>query len=351
MDRTNTKKIKIGNIFIGGTNHILIQSMCNIKTSKIDDVVNQINQCASEGAELMRVSILDYDDAYAIKEIVKRISIPLVADIHFNYKFALLAIENGASKIRINPGNLQKESELIQIIEAAKKYHVAIRIGVNGGSLDEKLFKEYPNKPLYFLLCQSALKYINFFENHNFFDLVISLKTSNIIDTIKAYETFSELSNYPLHIGLTESGFDEIGIIKSVATLSPLILKGIGDTIRISLTNDPLKEIKTCKRLLHDLGLYPNYPTIISCPTCGRTQVDVKSLAIKTYDYLEKNHINKKVAIMGCIVNGIGEGKNSDIGLAGGKNEYIIFKNGKILKTVKEKDALDELFKELDKMK
>ena len=215
----------------------------------------------------------------------------------------------------------------------------------------KKLYEEFPNRPLYFLLCQSALKYINFFENHNFFDLVISLKTSNIIDTIKSYEEFSNLSNYPLHIGLTESGFDEIGIIKSVAALSPLILKGIGNTIRISLTDDPLKEIKTCKRLLHDLGLYPNYPTIISCPTCGRTQVDVKTLAIKTYDYLEKNHINKKVAIMGCIVNGIGEGKNSDIGLAGGKNEYIIFKNGKILKTVKEKDALNELFKELDKMK
>lgn len=351
MERTKTKQVKIGNTFLGGNNHILIQSMCNIKTSKVDEVVKQINDCAIEGAELMRVSILDYDDAYAIKEIVSKINIPLIADIHFNYKFALLAIENGASKIRINPGNLKSEDELIQIIEAAKKHHVAIRIGVNGGSLDEKLYEEFPNKPLYFLLCQSALKYINFFENHNFFDLVISLKTSNIIDTIKAYEEFSNLSNYPLHIGLTESGFDEIGIIKSVAALSPLILEGIGNTIRISLTDDPLKEIKTCKRLLHDLGLYPNYPTIISCPTCGRTQVDVKTLAIKTYDYLEKNHINKKVAIMGCIVNGIGEGKNSDIGLAGGKNEYIIFKDGKILKTVKEKDALNELFKELDKMK
>lgn len=351
MDRTLTKKIQIGDLTMGGDNVVLIQSMCNIKTSHTIDVINQINKCAELGANLMRVSILDNDDADSIKEIVQNIKIPLIADIHFNYKFALKAMDNGAKKIRINPGNLKNEDELIQIIKKAKEKNVAIRIGVNGGSLDTDLINKYPNESRSSLICKSALKYIEFFEKHDFYNLVISLKSSDTFETIECYEKFSEISSYPLHIGLTESGFDEIGIIKSVSALSPLLLKGIGNTIRISLTSDPYKEILTAKRLLHNLGLYPNYPTLISCPTCGRTQVNVKDLAIKTLKYLEDNNINKKVAIMGCIVNGIGEGKNSDIGLAGGKNHYIIFKNGEIIKTVKEQDALTELFKELDKMK
>lgn len=351
MKREETKKIPIGNITIGGENKVLIQSMCNIKTSKTDQIIEQINTCALEGADLMRVSVFDEEDANSLKTIVDNITIPLVADIHFNFKFALAAINSGVQKIRINPGNLKNEDELIQILNAAKEKNVTIRIGVNGGSLDEDIIKEFPNKSRAYMICQSALKYIKLFEKHDFYNIVVSLKTSDALETIEAYKEFSKISNYPLHIGLTESGFDEIGIIKSVSALSPLLLEGIGNTIRISLTSDPIKEIKTCKRLLHDLGLYPNYPTLISCPTCGRTQVDVKSLAIATQEYLEKNHINKKVAIMGCIVNGIGEGKNSDIGLAGGKNKFIIFKNGQIIKTVDEKNALKELFNELDKMK
>lgn len=350
MKRFETKKVYVGNKIIGGSNNVLIQSMCNIKTSKTNEVINQINNCALEGADLMRVSVLDEDDLKSLKVIKENINIPLIADIHFNYKFALGAIENGVDKIRINPGNITNKDELLEIINCAKEKNVAIRIGVNSGSINKNIETKFKNESLSFKICQSALEYIDFFEKNSFDNLVISLKSTDLFETIDSYRYFSKISNYPLHIGMTESGFDEIGIIKSVATLSPLLLEGIGNTIRISLTSDPIKEIKTCKRLLHDLNLYDNYPTLISCPTCGRTLVDVKSLAIKVNQFLEENKINKKVAIMGCVVNGIGEGKNADIGLAGGKDSYIIFKKGKILKTVPEKDALNVLFEEIKKL-
>ena len=233
---------------------------------------------------------------------------------------------------------------------AQQKYNVAIRVGVNGGSLDEDIKKEFPNDKESSLIVKSALKYTKILEDLDFKNIVISLKSTNVFTTIEAYREFSKISDYPLHIGLTESGFDEIGIIRSCAALSPFLLEGIGNTIRISLTSDPYKEVKTCKRLLHDLNLYDNYPTLISCPTCGRCKVNPKPLAIKTLKFLEDNNINLKVAIMGCVVNGIGEGKSADIGLAGGDKSYIIFKNGEILKTVQEENALDELFNEILKM-
>lgn len=345
MGRVNTKKINIGNITIGGENKVLIQSMCNIKTSNINDVIKQINDCAFYGASLMRVSVLDFEDAKAIKEIVKNIKIPLVADIHFNYKLAIEAIKNGAKKIRINPGNLTNLDELKEIIKFAKEYKVAIRIGINSGSLNKKYVGN--DEPEYLNLVNSALDYIKIFEENDFFDIVVSLKSSNPIETFKAYTYFDSISNYPLHIGVTESGFDEVGIIRSVSALSPLLLNGIGDTIRISLSGDPIKEVITCKRLLHDLGLYPNYPTIICCPTCGRCQVDVKPLAKKILDYMEQNNIYKTVAVMGCVVNGIGEGKNADIGLAGGNGFFILFKNGQEIKKVSQDEAFDELIKYL----
>lgn len=347
MNRNETKLVKIGNITCGNDNKVLIQSMCNIKTSHVKKVIKQINECTDLGADMMRVSILDFKDAYAIKEIVNNIKIPLICDIHFNYKFAIIAIKNGASKIRLNPGNLKNENEIKEIVELANKYNVAIRIGVNSGSLDSEIKEKYKDFPLYKQMVFNTLEYIKILEKYNFHNIVISLKSSNLFDTINAYKEFSKISNYPLHIGLTESGFDDIGIIRSVACLSPLLLEGIGNTIRISLTSDPKKEILTCKRLLHDLGLYENYPTLISCPTCGRTMVNVKILAKKTLDFLVNNNINITVAIMGCAVNGICEGKKADIGLAGGKNKYIIFKKGKFYKEVDEKDALNELFKEL----
>ena len=345
--REQTVPVKIGNIQIGGNNSIVIQSMCDIKTSKIDEVSKQINECASLGAQMMRVSVLDKDDALAIKEIKKRISIPLVADIHFDYKLGILAIENGADKIRINPGNIGSDEKLKELIDVAKKYDIAIRIGVNKGSLEKDLIDADLKEEEKLVL--SAKRYIKKFEDYGFTKLVISVKASNALLTIKAYRLMSESTKYPLHIGVTESGYDEIGIIRSVSALSPLILEDIGSTMRISLTHNPQKEIKTCVRLLHDLGLYENYPTIITCPTCGRCMVqDTSKIADEILNYLIKNKKYITVAVMGCIVNGIGEGKSADIGIAGGNGLFQIFSKGKILKTVSEKDVLKELFLLID---
>jgi (E)-4-hydroxy-3-methylbut-2-enyl-diphosphate synthase len=345
INREQTRIVQNNALLFGHSSNILIQSMCDIKTSNTKEIIKEINACAKAGANLMRVSVLDEDDAKAIKIIKKSIKIPLVADIHFNYKLALLAMENGVDKIRINPGNITNTDELKEIIECAKKYDVIIRIGVNSGSLP----KDIEGKTEEEKIVNSALRYIDFFEKNNFYKLVISLKSSNPITTYKAYMMFSSLSDYPTHIGVTESGFDDIGIIRSVAGLAPLLINGIGNTIRISLTKNPLKEIETCKRLLHDLGLFKNYPTIISCPTCGRCEVDnTKELAEKTLKYCIKKRKYITVAIMGCVVNGIGEGKNADIGLAGGNGFFVIFKNGQKIKTVDQNNALSELFKEID---
>ena len=347
--RENTKQFKIGNKIIGGNNKILIQSMCDIKTSNVAEVAKQINECEALGADLMRVSVFDEDDAKAIKEIKKLINIPLVADIHFDYRLGILAIENGADKIRINPGNIGKRENLEKVIETAKKYGVPIRIGVNKGSLEKDL-DENESLSEAEKLVESALRHIKIFEEYDFKNIVISVKASNPLITLDAYRLIAKKCDYPLHIGVTESGYDEIGIIRSVSALAPLILEGIGSTIRISLTHNPQKEIKTYVRLLHDLGLYPNYPTIISCPTCGRCQVhETASLADQTLNYLIEHKKYITVAIMGCIVNGVGEGKNADIGLAGGKDTFILFKKGQIIKNVSQKDALSELFKEIDK--
>lgn len=342
--RELTKKVKIGNITLGGDNKVLIQSMCDIKTSKVNEVIEEINKCASLGASLMRVSILDEEDAYSLKEIKKHINIPLVADIHFSANLAILAMENGADKIRINPTNTKKE-DLIKIINKAKEYNVAIRIGINEGSTtpDGKNIKSIKG------LIELAKSTISFFEDNGFTNLVISIKSSDTLKTIKIYERLAKITSYPLHIGVTESGFDDIGIIRSTIALSNLLIKGIGNTVRISLTKNPELEVLTCKRLLHDLNLYEDYPTIVACPTCGRCKVDnIADISKNITKYLEDNHKNLKVAIMGCIVNGIGEGKNSDIGIAGADHKFIIFKKGKILKTVDEKDLYEELKREIN---
>ena len=343
VKREKTILVKNKTLSFGHSNKVLIQSMCDIKTSNVREVVEQINACEAAGADLMRISILDEADCDAIKIIKQHIHIPLVADIHYNYTFAIKAIENGIDKIRINPGNIRDLVELKEIIYYAKKYDVIIRIGINSGSIE--VGKNEADS-----LVKEALKYEKIFEDNGFNKIVFSLKSSNPLVTYEAYTKFSAVSNYPLHIGVTESGFDEVGIIRSISSLSPLLINGIGNTIRISLTKNPLKEIETCKRLLHDLNLYPDYPTIISCPTCGRCLVNkTKEIAEKTLDYCVKNKKYIKVAIMGCAVNGIGEGKNSDIGLAGSNNEYVVFKDGKIINRIKEKDALKALFAEIDK--
>ena len=350
MRRNQTRKVQIGNIVIGGQNKVVIQSMCNIKTSKVDEVVKQIHLLETLGCELIRVSIMDQDDAEAIKSIKKQIHIPLVGDIHFDYKLALLAMDNGIDKIRINPGNIGSKNNVLKIINKAKEKNVAIRIGVNSGSLDQETLLQNDNKVTARGLVNLAKKYLRIFEDENFYNIVISLKASNILTCIEAYKLAAEEFNYPLHLGITEAGNKEIGLIRSSAGLSPLLLEGIGDTLRISLSDEPKEEIIAAKRLLHDLDLYDNYPTLISCPTCGRTQVDIIKLSNKVSDLLNTVNKNITVAVMGCIVNGPGEASQADIGLAGGKNLYALFKQGKIIKTIKEEDAFKVLEEEIHKL-
>lgn len=348
MKRTNTRQFKIKNTTIGGQNRVLIQSMCKHKTSHVDEIIKEINECAKLGADLMRVSILDEEDAMAIKEIQKGISIPLIADIHFDPRLAILAINNGVDKIRLNPGNIKNEEKIKEIVELAKKKGVVIRVGANSGSVDSSFDEK--DISLSEKLVYSAKKQVEILEKYDFHNIVISLKASNIHETIAAYRLASEIFPYPLHIGITEAGPKDISLIRSVAGLAPILLDGIGDTIRISITGPAQDEVIAAKRLLHDCGLYENYPTFISCPTCGRTQVDCRPLGLKVLKYLEDNNIKLTVAIMGCVVNGPGEGKNADIGVAGGKGEYVIFKKGQIIKKVSEEEVYNTLINEINSL-
>ena len=348
MKRTETKQIKIGRLTIGGKDSVLIQSMCKHKTSNVEEIIKEINECEALGAKLMRVSILDEDDAKAIVAIKKGIKIPLVADIHFDPNLAILAIKNGANKIRLNPGNISDENKIKEIVELAKKKHVAIRVGANSGSVN-KVLDEF-DIPLAHKLILSVKEQVKILEKYDFHDIVISLKASNIKETINAYRLASAIFPYPLHIGITEAGPYDLSVIRSTAGLAPLLLEGIGDTIRISITGDAKDEVIAAKRLLHDCGLYENYPTFISCPTCGRTQVDVNPLGAKVFKYLEDNNIKLTVAVMGCVVNGPGEGKNADVGIAGGKGQYVIFKKGEIIKKVSEDEAYDALINEINSL-
>ena len=347
-NRKDTRPVHIKDIVMGGQDKVLIQSMCNIKTEKVEQVVKQINECAKLGADLMRVSVMDEADAYAIGEIKKQISIPLVADIHFDYRLALIAMRMGVDKVRINPGNIGSFDKIKEVVDLAKEKHIPIRIGVNSGSLDKEVH-DYSTQYTAAKLVESAKKHVKILEDLGFYDIVISLKGGNILETIAAYRLASETFPYPLHLGITEAGFKDIAIIRSAAGLAPLLLEGIGDTIRISISGDPRDEVIAAKRLLHDCGLYPNYPTLVACPTCGRTQVDVPSLAKKVMDYLETINKPIHVAVMGCVVNGPGEAKNADIGIAGGCHEYVIFKKDKVIKKVPEAEAFETLKEEIDK--
>ena len=349
MKRTETRQIKIGNLVLGGQNKVLIQSMCNIKTEKVDEVVKQINECAELGADYMRVSVMDPKDAKAIKDIKASINIPLVADIHFNYELALLAMEAGVDKIRINPGNIGSIENIKKVVDMAKEKGISIRVGVNSGSLDKEIH-DYSTQYTAKALVESAKKHVKILEDLGFYDIAISLKGSNILECIEAYRLASETFPYPLHLGITEAGYKDISLIRSSAGLAPLLLEGIGDTIRISMTEDPKEEVIAAKRLLHDCGLYPNYPTIVACPTCGRTRVNVKEMAEKVMNYLEKIQKPVHVAVMGCVVNGPGEAKNADIGIAGGLNEFVIFKKEEILGRYSEDKVFDVLVQEINKL-
>ena len=350
VTREETKRIKIGNITIGGSKKVLIQSMCNIKTSKVDEVAKQINECAVLGADLMRVSVLDMEDARAIKEIVAKISIPLIADIHFDYKLAIESINSGASAVRLNPGNIGSEENVKKVVDLCIAKNIPIRIGVNSGSIDKNVNNDTSIVKAKELV-ESAARTVAILEKYDFHNIVISLKGSHVLETIEAYKLAAERFDYPLHLGITEAGPKDIGLIRSTAGLAPILLNGIGDTIRISLSDEPQEEVRACRRLLKDLEIREDYPKLISCPTCGRTQVNLVPLARQVLKYLEDNHINKTVAVMGCIVNGPGEAKRADIGCAGGKGQWVIFKKEEIIKTVPDSEIFAELVKEIEKIK
>ncbi|MCD8194922.1 MAG: flavodoxin-dependent (E)-4-hydroxy-3-methylbut-2-enyl-diphosphate synthase [Coprobacillus sp.] len=347
ITRDKTRQIKVGNLTLGGQNKVLIQSMCTVKTEHIDEVVKELEECQKLGADLMRLAVIDRKDAEALKEIKKRVSIPLVADIQFDPKMALLSLEYGADAVRINPGNL-KESDILEIGKAAKEKGIPLRIGLNGGSIEKECDIEGLSEVD--KLLKSCQKCVGLLESIGFYDICISIKCSSVKETIQAYERVAKDFNYPLHLGLTEAGIKDVSLIRSSAALSKLLLEGLGDTIRVSITGSCKDEIIAAKELLHDLDLYPDYPTLISCPTCGRTEVDVIGLSKQVYDLLQEINKPITVAVMGCVVNGPGEAKNADIGLTGNKDEYIIFKKDKIIRRVKEKDALNALREEILKL-
>ncbi|WP_295137685.1 flavodoxin-dependent (E)-4-hydroxy-3-methylbut-2-enyl-diphosphate synthase [uncultured Catenibacterium sp.] len=349
MLREETRSVQVGNLTIGGNNHVVIQSMCNTKTKNVEATIKQINALEQAGCELVRVAVFDKEDAYAIKEIKKGIHIPLVADIHFDYKLALIAIESGIDKVRINPGNIGSIEKVKAVVDACKEKHIPIRIGVNGGSLEKDILEKY-GEPTPEGMVESAMKHVKILEDLDFHDIVISLKSSNTMLTIKAYELASKTFPYPLHVGVTEAGTALGGTIKSSLGIGTLLYEGIGNTIRVSLSDDPVEEIKVAKILLKELGLLKGVPTLVSCPTCGRIQYDLIPIAKEMEDFLKDIHLDITVAIMGCAVNGPGEARHADIGIAGGVGEGLLIKHGEIVKRVKQEDMVQTLKDEILKM-
>ena len=349
MLREETRSVQVGNLTIGGNNHVVIQSMCNTKTKNVEATIKQINALEQAGCELVRVAVFDKEDAYAIKEIKKGIHIPLVADIHFDYRLALIAIESGIDKVRINPGNIGSIEKVKAVVDACKEKHIPIRIGVNGGSLEKEILEKY-GEPTPEGMIESAMKHVKILEDLDFHDIVISLKSSNTMLTIKAYELASKTFPYPLHVGVTEAGTALGGTIKSALGIGTLLYEGIGNTIRVSLSDDPVEEIKVAKILLKELGLLKGVPTLVSCHTCGRIQYDLIPIAKEMEDFLKDIHLDITVAIMGCAVNGPGEARHADIGIAGGVGEGLLIKHGEIVKRVKQEDMVQTLKDEILKM-
>ena len=349
INRENTRKVMVGNVQIGGQNKVVIQSMCNTKTKDIKATVKQILDLEKAGCEIIRVACLDIEDAKAIKEIKKQIHIPIVSDIHFDYKIALASIEAGVDKVRINPGNIGSQDKVKKVVDACKEKNIPIRIGVNAGSLEKDLLEKY-GKPTAKAMVESAKKHVEILEKLNFYDTLISLKASNLDLCIEAYEEAAKVFDYPLHLGITESGTEFSGTIKSSIGLGIMLREKIGDTIRVSLSDDPVKEIKVAKEILKDCNLIHNTPTLVACPTCGRTQIDLIPIAKKVEEFLQTINSDITVAVMGCAVNGPGEAREADIGIAGGVKEGLIFKKGEIIKKVKQEEIVECLKEEIIKM-
>lgn len=349
MERKQTRKVKVGSCYVGGDAPVSIQSMTNTDTRNIKSTLDQINVLYKAGCEIIRCAVPDMEAAEALKEICKRAPVPVVADIHFDYKLALVAIENGVSALRINPGNIGSVERVRAVAEKAKEKKIPIRIGVNSGSLEKDIL-ERDKKPTAKGLVESALRHVRILEDLNFYDIVISIKSSDVLMMIEAYRLMSGSCDYPLHLGVTESGTSFRGTIKSSVGLGTLLAEGIGDTIRVSLTSDPVEEVKVAKEILKSLSLRENGLQFISCPTCGRTQINLIKIAKEVEEKLEGMNKDIKVAVMGCAVNGPGEAREADIGIAGGKGEGLIFKKGVIVRKVKEEDLVEELMKEIESM-
>lgn len=349
MDREKTKVIQIGDRVIGGGNPILIQSMCNTRTEDAAGTVDQIHRLEQAGCDIIRVAVPTMEAAKALAEIKKQISIPLVADIHFDYRLAIAAVEHGADKIRINPGNIGSMDRVKAVVDTCAQRRVPIRIGVNSGSLEKPLLEKYGGVTAEGIV-ESALDKVAVIEELGYDNLVISIKSSDVLMCVAAHELISKKTRYPLHVGITESGTLTSGNIKSSVGLGIMLHQGIGDTIRVSLTGDPVEEVKTAKLILKTLGLRKGGIEVVSCPTCGRTQIDLISLANQVEAMTADFDLDIKVAVMGCVVNGPGEAREADIGIAGGIGEGLLIRRGKVIRKVPEKELLQALKEELQKM-
>lgn len=347
MHRDNTKIVHIGNKVIGGGNPILIQSMTNTKTEDIAATVAQIKRLEEAGCDIIRCTVPNLDAAKAIEQIKREITIPLVADIHFDYKMAIAAMEYGADKIRINPGNIGSREKVAEVVKVARERNIPIRVGVNSGSLEKELVEQYHGVTAEGIV-ESALDKVHMIEDLGYDNLVISIKSSDVMMCVRAHELLADKTQYPLHVGITEAGTVTSGNIKSAIGLGIILNQGIGDTIRVSLTGDPVEEIKSAKLILRTLGLRKGGIEVVSCPTCGRTNIDLIGLANQVETIVQGYDLDIKVAVMGCAVNGPGEAKEADIGIAGGIGEGLLIKKGEIVRKVPENELLDVLKKELD---
>lgn len=350
-ERHKTRTVRIGNVAIGGENPIRIQSMCNTKTENVEATVAQIRALAAAGCEIIRVAVPNEAAALALKDIRRQIKLPLVADIHFDYRLALAAMENGADKIRINPGNIGEDWKLREVVNAAKERNIPIRVGVNSGSLEKEILKKYGGVTAEGIV-ESALEKVGRIEELGYENLVISIKSSDVLMCIRAHELLADKTDYPLHIGITEAGTLLRGTVKSAVGLGVILYEGIGDTIRVSLTGDPLEEIKAAREILKSLGLRKGGVEVVSCPTCGRTEIDLIGLANQVEGLVERySDLDVRVAVMGCVVNGPGEAREADFGVAGGKGAGVLIRKGEVIRTMPEGELLPALEAELQRVR
>ena len=347
INRRNSKKVKVGDIYIGGDSRISVQSMLNITSRDSEGNVRQALALEKAGCDIIRLAVPDMESVSTVAALKENLTIPVVADIHFDYKLALASLDAGVDKIRINPGNIGKDENVKAVADACKRRGVPIRIGVNSGSVEKEILAKY-GAPTPEAMAESAMYHVRLLEKFDFDDIVISIKSSNVTNMIQAYERVAELCDYPLHLGVTEAGTQRMGLIKSSVGIGSLLTKGIGDTIRVSLTADPIQEIYAGYDILKSIGLDNSSPRLVSCPTCGRTKIDLIGLANEVEERLRSVKKNITVAVMGCVVNGPGEARDADIGIAGGDKSGLIFKKGEILRKVPEDKIIDELMKEIE---